>query len=97
MPARAARLLFQLPSDCRVFSALYPANKWGWSEVLQNKANYLLEVLAWQKANEGVKQSKQTEKPKLFMPDFMKEKVVQKDIEIHTTEDIREILNRPRA
>lgn len=97
MPARAARLLFQLPPDCRVYSALYPANKWGWSEVLLNKANYMLEVLAWQNANEGVKKSKQTDKPKLYIPEFMRDKSNLKEVEIHDTSEIRNILSQPRA
>lgn len=76
---------------------MYPQNKWGWQEVLLNKANYLLEVLAWQKANEGVKKSLQTEKPTLFLPDFMQNKEKQKDVESHDVDDIREILARPRG
>lgn len=89
--------MFQLPSGCRVFTAIYPANQWGWQEVLQNKTNYLLEVLAWQNANEGVKQTKQTEKPKLFMPEFMRTEPKNKEIETHDTDDIRAILAQPRV
>jgi hypothetical protein len=82
---------------CRVFTALEPANQWSWQEVLANKANYLLEILAWQNANEGVKQSKQTAKPEPFTPDFMKPNTAAADAEQHTVDDIKAILAAPRA
>lgn len=78
--------------------AIHPQNKWDWNEVLINKANYLLEVLAWQKANEGVKASQQTDKPKLFIPAFMEEKKpLDPDIEVRTTDDIKDLLAMPRG
>lgn len=96
-PARAARLLFQLPRTCRVFLSIEPANQWGWSEVLLNKIEYALQVLAWQNTNEGVKKVKQTEKPVLFRPDFIKDKAVDSDIERHDTDSIKELLAKPRV
>jgi hypothetical protein len=88
--------MFQLPHDSRLLMAMDPANQWGWPEQLANTTNYLLEVLAWQKANEGVARSKQTDKPKLFVPPFMKNKQKPKDLEYHNTDDIKAILARNR-
>jgi hypothetical protein len=96
MPARAARLMFQLPRSCRVFVALAPSNQWGWSEMLLNKANYALEVLAWQNANEGKKQHEQTEKPVPFEPDFMKTKTTDPELASYDIEEMKELLARPR-
>jgi hypothetical protein len=96
-PARAARLLFQLPRGCRVFSAIQPANQWGWMEILLNKANYLLEVLVWQNANEGVKRSKQSQKPQPFIPDFLKDRTMSKDAAKLDATEIAEILKKPRT
>ena len=75
---------------------MQPATQWGWSEVLQNKANYLLEVIAWQNANEGVKKSKQTPKPEPFVPEFMKDRSINNDAVKYETEDIKAILSMPR-
>lgn len=96
-PARAARLLFQLPNTSRVFLAIEPSNQWGWSEVLLNKIEYALQVLQWQNTNEGVKKSKQTERPTPFKPDFIKEKASDSDIERNDTDAIRAILDKPRV
>lgn len=91
-------MLFQLPRASRLFTVLQPANQWGWSEALINKSNYLLEILAWQNANQGVKKSKQTAKPELFIPEFMRGSIGKEtDIEKHTTDEIRDILSMPRA
>ena len=99
LPARAARLLFQLPRNCRTFCAIQPANQWGWSEMLANKANYILEVLAWQNTKDGHKK-RPTNKPKMFVPDFIKklERSRNKDpnVETHDIDDIKNILNKPR-
>lgn len=96
MPARAARLMYLLPKTCRLFTVINPAVQWGWREVLANRANYLLEVLIWQNANEGVKKHKQTAKPPPFVPDFMKGVEVAPDAEKHTVDDIKAILAKPR-
>ena len=74
---------------------LQPAVQWGWSEILQNKMVYLLEVLVWQKSKDATKKFPQN-KPKPFVPDFMQEHI-DKDTEAHSTEDIRDILNKPRV
>lgn len=58
----------------------------------------MLEILAWQNGNEGKKRSEQTEKPTLFIPDFMQEpKEVDPDIAIYDTDDIRAILAQKRT
>lgn len=103
-PVRAARLLFQLPNSCRVYTKIKPASQWGWSEVLANRTNYLLEILAWQNATPH-KKSKQAahkaNKPKPFVPDFMKQDVSQEGInegsEALTVDDVDSILNMPRG
>ncbi len=98
-PQRASRLLFQLPQDSRIFRALQPANNWGWEEVLLNKANYLLDVLVWQQSNKGVKKTKQTKKPELFKPEFMKDEsqlVAKKELTSYETTEIDSILSKPR-
>lgn len=72
-----------------------PALQWGWSEILQNKVAYLLEVLVWQNSKDASKKQPQ-HKPKPFVPEFM-QLVSVKDMETHTTDDIRDILAKPRV
>lgn len=75
-----------------------PPNQWGWRDVLANKANNLLEQIIWQNSNMGVKKSKQTAKPQPFIPDFMRQPgELSKEAEVHTTDDIRDILAQPRG
>lgn len=97
---RAARLLFQLPRDCRVYAKVAPASQWGWDQILANKTNYLLELLVWAKTKDAQKKVP-VNKPKPFIPDFLEqppsEGDANKDIEVHTTDDIREILAKPRV
>lgn len=96
---RAARLLFQLPRTSRVFCKLQPANNWGWSEILANKANYLLEVLTWQNTKDAQKKNPR-QQPKMFIPEFMQNveatRAINQGAEKHTVDDIKDILNRPR-
>lgn len=92
-------MLFQLPRQCRVFCAINPALEWGWPEVIANKANYLLDVLVWQNTKDG-KKKQPTKVPKPFMPPFMKKAMrkdgLNKDSELHTVDDIRDILAKRR-
>lgn len=98
-PARAARLLFQLPRQSRVYCKLHPANQWGWQEIFANKTNYLLEVLAWQKTKDAQKRVP-TQAPKLFVPDFMKNmeatREINRDSVVQDVDNIKAILARPR-
>lgn len=101
-PARAARLLFQLPRDCRVFVAISPPNQWGWSEVFANKLTYLMELMLWQNSYNGKNKSKhKNNKPKPFIPEFMKPPKelsnLRSEVESHTVDDIRSILEMPRG
>lgn len=93
-------MLFQLPRTCRVFTKIEPSAQWGWSELLANKANYLLEVLAWQKTKDATKKSPR-HRPKPFVPDFMKPKGAEAEInngaESHTTDEIDKMLNGTRG
>lgn len=89
--------MFQLPRDCRLFMKLQPAVQWGWNEVLQNKISYLLELLLWQ--NSPRKKGKRNPpKPKPWQPDFMKTpSEISKEAEVHTVDEIKDILARPRG
>ena len=96
-PAKAARLLFQLPRESRVYAKLDPATQWGWQELLLNKAANALEFLAWTKTKDATKKAPQ-DRPKPFMPDFIPQpKDVAEGLESHTVDDIREILAKARV
>lgn len=92
--------MFQLPRDCRVFTKLQPAVQWGWGEILANKTVYLLETLVWMNTKDAQKKFPQ-HRPKLFTPDFMPQHSAPGEISngavIRTTEDIRDVLSKPRA
>lgn len=101
---RAARLLSQLPRDCRVWVAVEPSLRWSWNEVLLNKASYLLELVVWQNGTPSKKAEKakhEANKPKFFLPEFMKsanEKIgLAKDTVAADTDTIKELLSRPRV
>lgn len=101
-PVRAARLLFQLPRNCRVFTKLQPANNWGWAEMLANKTTYLLELLLWQNSYDPKKKAKhKAAKPKPFIPDFLQPKqppsAINKDAAKSNVEDVKNILSMPRG
>lgn len=61
---------------------------------------WLLETLVWQKTKDATKKIPQ-HKPKLFTPDFMPNQSppgeISKGAEVHTTDDIRAILDRARV
>ena len=101
-PARAARLLFQLPRESRVFISIQPANQWGFSEIFANRTNFLLETLLWQNSYDPKKKVEhKSKKPKPFVPDFLKQlsktSAINDGSEKHTTDDIRSILLKPRV
>lgn len=90
-------MLFQLPRACRTFTVVNPAAQWGWNEVFLNKMAYYLEMLVWTKTKDAQKKIPQ-ERPKPFIPDFMGgPSEVNKDVEVHTSDDIKSILSMPRA
>lgn len=89
-----ARLLFQLPRECRVYRKVAPNAQWGWQEILANRANYFLETLIWMKTKDATKKIPRN-RPTPFVPDFMGGNVA-KDTEAHTVDEIKEILARPR-
>lgn len=91
--------MFQLPPKSRTITKLEPAAQWGWNEILANKANYLLEILAWQNTEDAGKKNPRR-KPEPFVPDFIqratkevkkKNKPTAKDID-----EIKDILAQPR-
>lgn len=71
--------MFQLPPTGRVITTINPQSQWGWSEVLANKANFLLETIIWQNSTPSDPKKKseiakhKREQPKPWIPDFMKE------------------------
>lgn len=79
--------------------ALQPANNWGWSEVLLNKASYLMEVLAWQNTKDAQKRAPRRA-PKPFVPDFMKNveetRAINRDSVLQDVDSIKAILKKPR-
>lgn len=100
---KAARLLFQLPRECRVYAAINPAVQWGWLENFANKTNYLLELKLWQDTpvKKGEKAMHNRRKPTVFVPDFMKVEQppseINKDAEKRSVSDIKSILDLPRG
>lgn len=96
--------MFQLPRDCRTYSAIDPAMQWGWSEILANKTNYLLETIIWQNATpqtKGKVAAHKAKQPKPFVPDFLK-KAVQKSSSKGsgtdmTVDDVKSWLNNKRG
>lgn len=96
--------MFQLPRECRTFTAVNPAAQWGWSEVMANKTNYLLEVLIWQNSTPHKKAAidrHKRNKPKPFVPEFMKPpkqpSEITKEAETMTVDDIKSWLSVPRG
>lgn len=79
---------------------LQPAAQWGWGEIFENKIVYLLETLVWQKTKDASRKNP-LHKPKLFTPEFMPQHSapgeISKGVEVHTTDEIRDILSMPRV
>ena len=97
-------MLFQLPRSCRVFCAYEPANQWGWGEVFANKTTHLLELLLWQAgtpSKKGERARHKANKPKPFMPDFMKRSQagtgMNESVEAMTVDDVKSWLAVPRT
>jgi hypothetical protein len=97
-------LLFQLPRECRVYTALDPSAQWGWSEIFANKTNYLLELLVWQNGTPSTKgklAAHKRKQPKPFMPDFMKPKqsseISKEADDTMTVDDVKSWLSVPRG
>jgi hypothetical protein len=99
LPARAARLMFQLPRQGRLYVKLDGSNQWTWQEVLLNKLIYNVEILAWQNTKDATKKPPQNA-PKLFVPEFMESiygaRAVSKEAAAQDVDDIKNILSRPR-
>jgi len=99
-PARAARLLFQLPRQSRVYCAIQPGNQWGWPEVLLNKISYGLDILAWQNTKDAQKK-RPSKAPKMFIPDFLpsaeQTKAINRDSMAQDVDHIKAILAKPRS
>jgi len=93
-------MLFQLPRECRVFTVLQPAVQWGWHEILLNRISFSLELLVWMKTKDAQRKIPQN-KPKQFVPEFMANQVekseMNKGVEVHTTDELQSILDRPRV
>lgn len=95
--ARAARLLFQLPAESRVFRSIRPELNWGWQETLLNKIWYDMELLVWSKTEDATKKHPQY-KPLPFVPSFLKLNAKDaKEYEAHDLDEIKDILTKPRV
>lgn len=93
---RAARLLFQLPAESRVFRAIRPELNWTWNEALLNKANYLLETILWTKTKDAEKKTPHY-KPVPYVPEFMKLNSKEaKEYEAFDLDELKSILTKPR-
>lgn len=95
-------MLFQLPRHSRVFKKIQPATEWGYSEIFQNKMIFLLETLIWQNSFDPKKKAQHTaQKPKLYVPPFMKKAMgdegIKKDTVAADVDTIKELLARPRG
>lgn len=69
-----------------------------------NKMVFLLETIVWQNATpskKGEQAQHKTQKPKQYIPDFMKKTVgndgIAKDTMAADVDTIKDILNRPRS
>lgn len=101
---KAARMLFQLPRESRVYRKIQPATEWGYGEIFMNKMVYLLETLVWQNSTpskKGDQAKHKAQKPVQFIPDFMKKTVnakegIAKDTVAAPVDEIKAILARPR-
>ena len=77
---------------------LYPTNEWSWNEVLLNRIEYALRVLAWQNSSDA--QSKNPKYyPKQYDPPFMPKPEKPKknsEEEVMDIDDLKAFLSRPR-
>lgn len=85
-----------------MFTAIEPANQWGWSENFLNRIGFLLETIIWQNSYDPKKKAQHNaNKPKPYIPPFLKKKTepsgISKEAEVHTTDDIKNILSMPRG
>lgn len=87
-----------------MFSAIEPANQWGWAEVFANKTTYLLELLLWQAGTPSKKAERakhKAAKPRPFVPDFMKKSQagvgLNQDVPVQTIDDVKSWLAVPRG
>lgn len=86
-----------------MFAAINPAAQWGWAEMFANKTNYLLELALWQntQVKKGERAAHNRKKPKPYVPDFLKakqpESEINKETEKRTVDDIKSILSLPRG
>lgn len=75
-----------------------PANEWGWSELLLNRIEYCLQILAWQNTEDAHSRHPQ-HTPEIWLPDFIpKPEKAKKNPEQQamSVDDIKEYLSRPR-
>lgn len=76
---------------------LSPSNEWGWSELILNKIEYYLQILAWQNTEDAHKKHPSNQ-PELWLPEF-----IPKPAKNHNSEemamdidDLKAFLSRPR-
>lgn len=87
-----------MPEDARVNRKLAPANEWSWNEVLLNRIEYALRILAWQNSKDAQEKNPK-HYPEMFRPPFIPAPPKPKKNSEQAAMDIDELkafLSRPR-
>ena len=83
-----------------MFRQYRPEAQWGWKELFLNRIMYSLDTLVWMKTKDAQKKAP-LHRPKLFTPSFMPQHSepgqISKGAEVHTVDEIKDLLSRPRV
>lgn len=77
---------------------LVPANEWSWNEILLNKIDYGLKILAWQNSADAAEKHPK-HYPEIWLPPFMPRPQKPKknpEQQAMSVDDIKAYLSRPR-
>ena len=98
---KSARLLFQLPKDCRTYVKIEPSNQWSWDSEMLRHIMLWTHTLVWQKAapsKKGEVNRWKKSQPELFYPPFMeKPDSKPKDQVTMDIDDLKDMLTKPRS
>lgn len=99
--AKASRLLFQLPKDCRTYVKIEPSNQWGWEKEMLRHIMLWTHTLVWQNAapaKKGEIGRWKRQQPELFTPPFMEKPTPRpKEQVVMDLDDMKALLNAPRV
>lgn len=87
-----------MPDESRLKRKLSPANEWSWNEILLNKIEYCLRILAWQNSKDAQEKNPK-HYPDLFLPSFIPKPEKPKhnpEEEAMSIDELKEFLSRPR-